>query len=560
MKNKKIIVLIVLLCLLLGGFGYYQYDQHKRKEAYDTAEEALALTFADTNHLQKVSSFSTMDQDKLVVEYGTGSFSCRDLINDYSAESLSVEPETIDLNKVGENDVHFIITSHDAYGVEINKEYTYKVDVIDTQYPTIEIAKIWDYFRAGDEIDLTDFIESVSDPVDGELAYSEELKEGTYTIDRSEFIEDAAGNYFLMVCAKDKNGNESYNGFKVTIAGGREQSDEELDRLASIFVGYTKYDLDEGIAFKESDIEQETEYGPSILNGLWNSTEDEDYNYLNFEVDYPRVYNWGPLEATIKKNEGLSNDYSFVFYEGSEEETVLGFKLTDEDSAIIYGNDEQGNRQLIKEVFHLNDDCTVKEQTTKRKARLKVEVAATCVLNQEVSRIEEENRRREEEARKKAEAAAAAAQVAQGNQSSGSQTGSSESVPQNIDVSGYPGQVLGIVNEKRANAGLSGLSMTSELNAAAQKRAEELVSLYSHSRPDGSSCFTILEEYGISAGGAGENIAAGYGSPSAVMNGWMNSDGHRANILNGNINHIGIGCVYVPGTTYGYYWVQLFTD
>ena len=59
---------------------------------------------------------------------------------------------------------------------------------------------------------------------------------------------------------------------------------------------------------------------------------------------------------------------------------------------------------------------------------------------------------------------------------------------------------------------------------------------------------------------AGENIAAGYGDPASVMNGWMNSEGHRANILNGSFGQVGIGYYTDPNSGYGTYWVQIFTN
>ena len=99
---------------------------------------------------------------------------------------------------------------------------------------------------------------------------------------------------------------------------------------------------------------------------------------------------------------------------------------------------------------------------------------------------------------------------------------------------------------------------TAELNAEAQARANEIVTLFDHSSPDGSSCFTVFGEYGVAYMAAGENIAAGQTTPESVMNSWMNSSGHRSNILGGNFGHIGVG--YVQGGSYGHYWVQLFTN
>ena len=131
--------------------------------------------------------------------------------------------------------------------------------------------------------------------------------------------------------------------------------------------------------------------------------------------------------------------------------------------------------------------------------------------------------------------------------------------PQPVASSSYQDQVVALVNQDRAANGLGPVTATAELNAAAQARANEIVSYFSHTRPNGSSCFTIFREYGVNYGSAGENIAAGQRSPEAVENSWMNSSGHRANILNGSYAHIGVGYVNV-GSGYGSYWVQMFTN
>jgi len=91
-----------------------------------------------------------------------------------------------------------------------------------------------------------------------------------------------------------------------------------------------------------------------------------------------------------------------------------------------------------------------------------------------------------------------------------------------------------------------------KVTAAAQVRAKEIKTSFSHTRPDGRSCFTALDEAGASYMGAGENIAIGQRTPEQVVNDWMNSEGHRKNILNSNFKYIGVG---VDGTA----WTQLFT-
>jgi len=127
----------------------------------------------------------------------------------------------------------------------------------------------------------------------------------------------------------------------------------------------------------------------------------------------------------------------------------------------------------------------------------------------------------------------------------------------NSSQSSYASEVLRLVNVERAKAGLPALTTNSTLTSAANKRAEEIKQYFSHTRPNGSSAFTVLGEYGISYRTAGENIAYGQKTPQEVVDGWMNSPGHRANILNANFGKIGIG-VYQSGGVY--YWTQLFTD
>ena len=119
----------------------------------------------------------------------------------------------------------------------------------------------------------------------------------------------------------------------------------------------------------------------------------------------------------------------------------------------------------------------------------------------------------------------------------------------------YANEVLNIINKERKANGKKTLTYSKILTNAAKTRAKEIVKCFSHSRPDGSSCFTVVKNLGISWKALGENIAAGYGTPEAVMNGWMNSAGHRSNILNKNFESVGIACYENDGV---YYWVQLF--
>ena len=124
-------------------------------------------------------------------------------------------------------------------------------------------------------------------------------------------------------------------------------------------------------------------------------------------------------------------------------------------------------------------------------------------------------------------------------------------------VSQYAQEVVRLVNIERVNAGLAPLTLDETLCAAAQVRAKEIDSEFSHTRPDGSSCFTVLKEMGIPYRACGENIAKGSPTPERVVQGWMNSAGHRANILNENFTTIGVG---VHEDAAGVmHWAQMFT-
>ena len=121
-------------------------------------------------------------------------------------------------------------------------------------------------------------------------------------------------------------------------------------------------------------------------------------------------------------------------------------------------------------------------------------------------------------------------------------------------------KVISIVNKNRKKKGLEALTMDEKLMKAAQDRAKELTKSFSHTRPNGTSCFTIFEKYKITPTASGENIAAGQRSAAAVMDSWMNSPGHKENIMNNRFKKIGVGLVIVPNDMYSYYWVQMFTD
>ena len=102
-------------------------------------------------------------------------------------------------------------------------------------------------------------------------------------------------------------------------------------------------------------------------------------------------------------------------------------------------------------------------------------------------------------------------------------------------------EVLRLTNQHRMEIGLSPLSSTDAMQMAANQRAQELTVKYDHMRPDGSDCFSVMEDYKIPYSVVAENIAYGYENSAGVMNGWLNSSGHRANIEHSGLVHLGVG-------------------
>ena len=136
-----------------------------------------------------------------------------------------------------------------------------------------------------------------------------------------------------------------------------------------------------------------------------------------------------------------------------------------------------------------------------------------------------------------------------------------ESTPEqkpSTDFSSYQQQVLDLVNAERTKRGISALTLDSNLSSVATKKSQDMVNknYFDHTSPTYGSPFDMMKQFGISYRTAGENIAKGQKTPQEVVTAWMNSEGHRKNILNPNFTNLGIGIAKdSKGTTY---WTQMF--
>ncbi|WP_226674588.1 SafA/ExsA family spore coat assembly protein [Rossellomorea aquimaris] len=122
----------------------------------------------------------------------------------------------------------------------------------------------------------------------------------------------------------------------------------------------------------------------------------------------------------------------------------------------------------------------------------------------------------------------------------------------------YTYEVVKLVNVERSKVGLPPLKENWELSRVARYKSEDMINknYFSHTSPTYGSPFQMMKDFGISYQAAGENIAAGQRTPAEVVEAWMNSEGHRKNILSPTYTEIGVG--YVKGGSYGHYWTQMF--
>ncbi len=136
--------------------------------------------------------------------------------------------------------------------------------------------------------------------------------------------------------------------------------------------------------------------------------------------------------------------------------------------------------------------------------------------------------------------------------------GQKDNIPNIDDVKKLEAEVARLVNVERSKKGLPALKMNWELSRVARYKSQDFIkkNYFAHQSPTYGSPFDMMENFGVRFTAAGENIAKGQPTPAAVMNSWMNSAGHRGNILGANYNQIGVGVA--KDSKGSLYWTQMF--
>ena len=204
MKNAGV-VLGVFSLLLFGGnvdSGYSEYMKSMREESYQEPWDSLSMTY--------------MVAPKL--EYGEATWDPASLIWDHTGE-LTVMCDEVNQMEPGVHILKYRLTDHDSFGEEVNRYFYRTVEVKDTVAPEIKLKKKEVSVIIGNGYNLKDNIESVTDPVDGDLEYSKELSEGHYIVTGSVNV-NSIGTYNVKVTAMDSNGNQTTRDYKVSVSYG----------------------------------------------------------------------------------------------------------------------------------------------------------------------------------------------------------------------------------------------------------------------------------------------------------------------------------------------------
>jgi len=191
-KYKKKIIMGVVLVLVVALAGYMYYDNQQKQSVYNSIDLVLDETLIEEG-----------------IEYGSDT-TTNDLIVEVDGEIKS--QSELDTSIIGTQTLEFVVTKQN-----VSKTMTYNEEIKDTMVPVITLTQENVTLEYGDDFDATDYIESIKDPVDGDLSYSnEEITSGYYTYESNVNV-DEAGNYTVTYTAYDQTGNSSTATLNITI-------------------------------------------------------------------------------------------------------------------------------------------------------------------------------------------------------------------------------------------------------------------------------------------------------------------------------------------------------
>ena len=500
-RIKSIAIAGVMTVSLLTGCstsGNDTSDSHT--SGNDEANTGAVEPVADiTEPVDEVNVVITQQQDSDVCELGDEyTFNVADF---FTAEGITVDALNVDLSAVNTaecGEYAITVTYEDSYEAVVN------LSVIDTIPPSISIGNDTLFVNSTDEDVLRDGFQIQADDLqDCDIVFSEYCRFGDYDVldDYSEDelesrLCDYAFEYHYVEDADSEDADSE--GFYVLGIQAVDKSGNRTEAFGKFY-----YDIT-----------------PAVISGL------RDQTVYQEDLSIPPTYSVSSV--TIKDN--------------------------------LDGDIDVSDASVTLEVKNeANHTYTLSVSYTDRAGNVSIKQATITVLEPAPPEPEPVEPAPSEPVPSEPEPVEPAPSEPAPSEPAPSEPAPSEPEPVEsapvAGVSDYAQRILELVNIHRANAGLAPLTLNAELCSNANVRAVEIVNCFDHTRPDGNPFYTAIT---VSYWCAGENIAAGFITPEEVVEGWMNSPGHRANILYPDYTQLGIGYYYDPGSYYTYHWVQLF--
>ena len=450
------------------------------------------------------------------------------------SDALTVDMSKVDTDKCG--DYVITVTYEDIY------EATVTVTVADTIAPEISLGTRMIYVNeTGSDVLLSGYNVEFSDLQNCEVAFSDYVKYGEYDV-----LEELSDDEFVAIIF------DEYSGYEFVYSDESDEilTDEEDD--AEDQVSEDQVTEDSEIEENESEDEEASLEEGVYVVGI--KVVDESGNYTeSFAV---LVYDCTPAVITgLRDQTKYQDDLSAI-----PEYSVSSVSITDNldgdidiaDANVTLETKNEANHTYTLTVSYTDKAGNVAEKEVVITVRQpEPEPEPTPAPEQPAP----EQPAPEQPAPEQPAPEQPAPEQPAPEQPAPEPEPTPAPEPAPTPSTDYLQRVLDLVNQNRAAEGLAPLTLNAELCSNAGVRAIEIVNTFSHTRPDGTSCFTAIT---VSYWSAGENIAAGYASPEEVVQGWMDSPGHRANIMSPDYTQLGVGYYYDANSVYRYHWVQLF--
>ncbi|MDE5539116.1 MAG: CAP domain-containing protein [Bacilli bacterium] len=517
MSKKKQILIAIVILLAVGAVSaviIFSFNNKKKPETNnskpdDKTQEVTDQKPEETPTEEPIEEDTIAVKEELELKLASKVPTIKDFIED---ENLT---GTIEITKEGK-EITDTLKEVGDYQVKIvinEKEYTAVIHVSDTVKPVLKLKDLT--INEGDKYELKQFVSSCTDNSGKDCALSYAKSEmGKYT---------KAGTYTIEITAKDESNNETSAKIKLTIKKKTTSSNSSQSS------NQTTSNSNNNSSTNNTN--NQTSSKPSTSSGTTNNTgttskpssntgstskpsaNNSNSNTSSNNNNTPSSNNTTSNPST---NSGSSNNNSTT-----ETKPVVTKVKTDSEKVLVSSTEKYGVKTNTYKTttYDYYSDGSKKEKSSSTNTELDFSGyhATTAELLPEAKKLAN-------------------------------------------DYSSQVKEMLKYVNEYRAEVGAEPLTLDSELTKAAMARALELAyaNKFSHTRPNGTTCFTILSELSYSYRTVGENIAAGNSTSKATAVQWRNSPGHYANMINKDFTKLGVGLVKLPGSKYTYYWVQLF--